>query len=476
MSNHRLLQGAKKSKEIILLIPILILAISLTLYPHLNYPYPLHVDEWFHIAEAKQIASNSKIDWFTGEKFNLGMERAWHLSLALIYLIFKPTVKQWIYLPATMHAISILAIFCFVSRLYGKKEALFSSLLIALLPSNVTMGGPVFLMPVNLSLIFIPIALLFAFELIKIKKIYNYFFLFLTATFLLYAHPPTALVLILILGIYLLILIFSREKTKALYLFVAMASSILLSLPNYIYFLHERGSEIKFNFWVYLQGIPLLFGIVPTLFFILGTYFVLRDWEKRDLSLLITSLILILNILFFTGKGFTYLLPYQRTFIPLFLIMSVIAGKGCAKLLGIHKPIKKAGLVILMILLAITICSGIERNISEKYYHLIDDEDYESFLWIKENIPKNATVLLDPWKARAFPAIAERKVYAVMPFGPNEKEMERVERARAFLKNECTNTSFLVDNNISVVYTKDGCQNEELIKVRENIYVLKGFG
>lgn len=464
-----------KRKEWFLLILIISLAGLLTYYPHQNYPYLLHVDEWFHVAEAKQVVLGSNIDWYTGENFSLGMERGWHFTIALIYLIFKPSIQQWVYLPTILHVISILVVFYFVYKLYGKIEAFISSLLIALLPSNVTMGGPVFLMPINLSLIFIPLALLFAFELINIRRIYNYILLFLVTTFLLYAHPPTAFVLLLILMLYLLFQIFSREeKSRILYLLYIIIFSLLVSIPNYLLFLQKRGiGNIKFDFWVYLEGVPLLYGILPTFFFIIGAYVIAKSRDKKSWSLILTSIILVLNIIFFTRTGLTYLLPYQRTFIPLFLIMSIIAGRGYSKILEIDKPTRRTGLILLISLLLISTYIAIDRDIHENYYHLIDDQDYQSFLWIKDNTSQDAVILLDPWKARALPTIAERRVYAVMPFGPNEEQLRLVEKANKFFADNCSNTTFLLENNITVVYTKNKCQNPNLVEIKENIYILE---
>ncbi|MCK5030513.1 MAG: glycosyltransferase family 39 protein, partial [Thermoplasmatales archaeon] len=227
MSIDRILERAKsvKQKGIIWLIPILVLACLLTFYPHLNYPHLLHVDEWFHIAQAKQIILSSDIDWYIGETFALGIEPAWHTFLASIYFLFKPSIAQWSYLPTILHTLAVLSVYYFVSKLYSKKEALISALLIALIPSNFTIGGPVFLIPINLSLIFIPLALLFAFRLTKIKTVYNYLLLFATTTFVLYAHPPTAVALLTILGFYFLLNIFSKNnecRQKAKFLFITM--------------------------------------------------------------------------------------------------------------------------------------------------------------------------------------------------------------------------------------------------------------
>jgi hypothetical protein len=175
---------------------------------------------------------------------------------------------------------------------------------------------------------------------------------------------------------------------------------------------------------------------------------------------------LIANVFLFSFIGVSYILPYQRTHIPLFLLMSIIASHGYLKLL----KLKKIGLPALIVCLLITSGLAIHSNINTHYYYLIDSKEYEDFLWLKENSPPNSTVLLDPWKARAFVPIAERRVFAVMPFGPVKEKLELVNKAKDFLENGCINTSFLIENNITIVYTPFTCKNENLNKVKEKIY------
>ena len=326
----RILERTKKIKlkEAICLIPILIIACLLTFYPHLEYSYLLHVDEWFHVSQAKQVVFGCDISWYSIEQFNLGMERAWHTMLASIYSLFRPSITQWIYLPTILHVLSIISVYFFVSKLYSKKNAIISSLLVAVIPSNVTIGGPVFLVPINLCLIFIPIALLFAFRLTKIKKLYNYILLLFITTFLLYTHPPTAITLLTILIFYFLLNIFSKKdecKQNGKILLVTIIFSIILALPNYILEIQKKGLEsITFNFWVFLQGIPIIYGIIPTVFFIIGLYFLARTEKKETWSIILALLVLIINVLIFNISGLNYILPYQRTYITLFLLMSII--------------------------------------------------------------------------------------------------------------------------------------------------------
>ena len=153
--------------------------------------------------------------------------------------------------------------------------------------------------------------------------------------------------------------------------------------------------------------------------------------------------------------------------------MSIIASHGYMKLLEIRKQNKKLGVILLLICLIATTGISIERNVNTSYYHIIDGKDYESFLWIGENSPPNATILSDPWNARALAPIAERRVYTVMPFGPVQEQMKFVNNAYNFFDENCANTTFLIENNITVVYATGNCQNQNLVEIKENIYFFK---
>jgi len=432
------------------------------------------VDEWYHVAEAKLIALGSPIDWYSGKSFMFGMERAWHFLLAILYSIFHLNVFQWSVLPSIFHGIAIISVYLFVSRLYDKTHALISSLLVGLMANNVTMGGPVFLIPVNIGFIFIPLGLLFGFNLTSLKKYPNYLMLFSIVTFTLYAHPPIAIVLLTILTIYSIFNIISKDNNShknGIFLFVTLFFSVLISVPNYIQQIQELGlSSIDHNFFVYLKAVPFIYGFIPTFFFIVGFYFKSKTKEKETWSLLLTCLLLLINIFLFSILNINYVLPYQRTFLPLFLLMSIIASVGFLKILDYRRYLKKYTPIILIFLLLITSVFAVKNNVETEYYHLIDDDDYGSFIWIKENTENNIIVLTDPWKARALAPIAERTVYAVMPFGPVEEQMKLVYNANEFLVQNCSNTSFLIKNDIDIVYTKGYCNNTLLIEVYKNTY------
>jgi hypothetical protein len=101
---------------------------------------------------------------------------------------------------------------------------------------------------------------------------------------------------------------------------------------------------------------------------------------------------------------------------------------------------------------------------------MIDGQDYEVFVWIRDNVAeKYDRAILDPWKATAFTAITRKHVYTRI----HEFAKPSDEEAHEFLSDNCTDTAFLRENGISIVYTGDECNNPSLLKVRQNVYLLE---
>ena len=101
---------------------------------------------------------------------------------------------------------------------------------------------------------------------------------------------------------------------------------------------------------------------------------------------------------------------------------------------------------------------------------MIDEQDYEAFVWIKENVGEGyEKAILDPWKATAFTAITGKKVYGRTQRYPGE----RAKRASVFLEERCQDTEFLRENDITIVYYLFDCDNPDLIELRPHVYILK---
>ena len=96
--------------------------------------------------------------------------------------------------------------------------------------------------------------------------------------------------------------------------------------------------------------------------------------------------------------------------------------------------------------------------------------DLDPFTWIRDNVEKTYDkAIIDPWKATAFTAITGKHIYSRIHAYPKPSDEEAYE----FLRGGCTDTAFLTENEISIVYTVEPCQNIDLVEVRENVYLLK---
>ena len=165
------------------------------------------------------------------------------------------------------------------------------------------------------------------------------------------------------------------------------------------------------------------------------------------------------------------------------LMMSVVAGMGLMGLRKLRLPAKiglrlrvpliitqNLGLVLCLVLIGFTLAQAIPYHQQIPYYHMINEQDYEAFIWIRDNVEENyGKAILDPWKATAFVAITGKHIYTRIHAYPKPSDEEAYE----FLRGGCTDTAFLREKGISIVYTRQECNNPGLVEVRENVYLLE---
>ncbi|MFX1269934.1 MAG: hypothetical protein ACFFAK_18395 [Promethearchaeota archaeon] len=164
------------------------------------------------------------------------------------------------------------------------------------------------------------------------------------------------------------------------------------------------------------------------------------------------------------------------------LMMAIVAGAGLAAFrraeitalsdFKARRPFlfQTAGVLLLLASVGATLAVAVPARLNMPYYHMIDQQDYQDFVWIRDNIDDSyQKAILDPWKATAFTAITGKFAYTRIHFAPTSVD----EKAYAFLGGGCGDTEFLKQNGISIVYSRSGCQNPDLVEVRQNIYLLK---
>ena len=123
-------------------------------------------------------------------------------------------------------------------------------------------------------------------------------------------------------------------------------------------------------------------------------------------------------------------------------------------------------LAIVVVIMAI----AIPARLNTPYYHMIEEADYQAFVWVKENVSdRYRKAILDPWKATPFAVITGKYVFTRIHVGPDATTLQ----ADEFLASGSTDTAFLRENGISIVITEQELRNPDLTRVRDNIYLLK---
>lgn len=469
------------------LVLVLALALYLAFIPHQGYQYPVHVDEWVHMALSTELLDNGGTDGltspFTGKntEWNQRVELGFHLFWGIFQEITSiPWVSIIRYFPAIIFMITVLSVYALCRKAgFGWEAALFA----CLVPTAIGILGPGFLVPVAIGMVFIPLTL---FTLFYLRGWQSYVLLLLFFSLMMLTHAATAVSMIIIFSAYILLSFFKNERKHALAVVITLMlpfASSLLFMRRIV--LNKIGSLFVTQPLPQHVDLPLDFatyGYLPTIIFAIGIFSLIRSGGSRNHGLAFGSLALLTMVITFVKFHYGVELVYLRGFVHLQLMMGVVAGSGLLWLRNIRLPdslgarVKPAfisrniGGILGLIVIVLTLIMVVPSRQNTIYYHMIDKHDYDAFAWIAENVEEYYDkAILDPWKATAFTAITGRKIYSKIVMSPGEDDM----RAYEFLGKGCLNTAFLRNNNITIVYTRQQCENPDLINVRRYVYLLE---
>ena len=114
----------------LMLLLIMALAFYLAFIPHHNYPYPVHIDEWVHLAYSEamlQAESTAYIDPFSGKgtidltdfRFGMGpqLKTGFYLFWGLFHQISGiPWLTIFKYFPGIVFLITVLSVYVLAQR------------------------------------------------------------------------------------------------------------------------------------------------------------------------------------------------------------------------------------------------------------------------------------------------------------------------------------------------------------------------
>ena len=220
------------------------------------------------------------------------------------------------------------------------------------------------------------------------------------------------------------------------------------------------------------------FGYVPIALFIIGAGIIVRRGGRENWALVLSAIVLLafeqIYPRFYIGPD----ILYERGWLYTYVMMALLGGVALVEIgrwiqaALRHKQTQATvlsyALVGVIALSALGI--GIQSRLSEPYYHVIDEETYKEFLWIKEYMPSQYQIgVLKTDTAWAFAAVTGKFAYTT-EVAPNFHEKGR--SARAFLHEGAKDTAWLKERGITIVYAPGTIDNSDLIKVHNSFYLL----
>jgi hypothetical protein len=223
------------------------------------------------------------------------------------------------------------------------------------------------------------------------------------------------------------------------------------------------------------------YGYLPIGLCMLGVLVLALRSGKKNYGLLLGLLAMLAMLVTFFTFHYGISIVYERGLMFTMLMVGIVAGAGLMAVKNFSEWLTiKAGVFsyvmrylgwfFCLVLVGVTLFIGIPDRQHIPYYQMINDGDYQAFVWIKENVGEGYDrAILDPWKATPFTAITGKKVYTRIHAFPKPSD----EEARRFLEAGCSDTAFLKQNGISIIYTEGECRNPDLTQVSKNIYLLR---
>lgn len=472
--------------DYLILVPILALAFFMAFIPHMEYPYALHVDEWVHISYIESILQKGNLSFtnpFHGQDtvtaidtMEFGFQIFWgsfqRLSGLSWMFIFR-------YFPSVIFMIAVLSVYALGRRQgFGWESAFFA----CLITTGVGVLGPALLVPVAMAIIFIALIVFLA---LNFRSFWSYLTIFVFICSLLVIHAPNAIFAILILVPHILLNLKSNFR-HSLYLSIAMALPFIASIPLapeiWVTTLSELSALQTLPTHVDFPNIIYSFGLLPIILCILGTFMLTLKRHKGNLDLVLGLLMMLLMLVAFYTFHYGVVILYERGFTVTMMMLSIPAGAMLmwikkiqlpeALMLRINLPLalRRVGIFLCLLIIGATLYIAIPDRQQAPFYHMIDHNDYDAFVWIKDNVSNDyEKAILDPWKATAFTAITGKKTYARL----HSWKTEETQEAAKFILTGCTNTEFLRENGISIIYAPSGCSNIDLEEIIESVYLLK---
>lgn len=417
----------KLIKSNILLICIILLSLFLTIYPHLDYKYPLHVDEWIHVTVSEETMEKGMVpsydpylSWYRPHN---NFEDGFHIFLASFFFVTGiDPVNISLVIPLLFTFLMVISVYMLAMQVTNNKSvALLAALIIGTRPSDVTFLGHIFAVPSNLGLVFIPLVL-YSSE----KSYYLPLTLLVGASFIIY--PPVGLISVIsVIMLYIMRCVHKKRLPSKNLAYLGLG--ILLGLPLIINILSSSQS-IQLSPYFFMVNLLKYFSYSLAVLAIVG---IGSKFRETDSALFAYIFSLVLLIIPFRFMKFGFFVPYERLILFFFPVLSIYSAVGILFFVEHLARFKRVFLILAFIAIGIL---GVVSNFGayNYYYHIISDREYTFYTSFKETVPDDSIFLVRPDKAVAFVPLSGKKTVSWWSNSPEfndvYKETDKYYRGR----------------------------------------------
>lgn len=473
--------------EATLLVAIIGLAFYMALLPRLDYPFPLHIDEWIHLGALQHLLDTGRsggASVYAVDSTTQGnIEAGYQIWLAQL---FMSTGMSWRILNRVVPAL-VLALIAFGAYVFGRKHGigLPAAFFVTFIPTTIRFLGPAFMVPVALGLVFFPLSLLI---LDKFRTDWKYLILLILvmlSLFVIHGTTAVALGIVLVVAVICCLLISPPEgrlrRTWLASLLLIPVTAVMLLIWNPQAYLSIIRAEFTMQNRVPLPamfGIIPKFGYVPTLFFAAAivALFLKADWRRYAVVISATGFVLF-QIYYSKSLPFAPDILYERAWLYATLLISLAAGFGVADVyIAVSHWVRRNGVRVAVVfgmasfLLVASLIPRIDSYKKEPYYHVIGVGDYYDFLFVRECLDDQSRAILDPYVAWAFPPVSGKPVYAAAASPWGAADFQRIMK---FFSDGATDTDWLRQNKVDILITGKTLQNPDLVQVKQGVYLLR---
>jgi len=440
-------------KELIILLIALILASLIVYIPRADYRFPNHGDEWNHLSYATEIIETGSLfnnPYDEDKKYNL--ETGTHIFLAEIFLLSdSELVTDYKFLPIIFIFLTSLILFITLYRITNNFWAsILSILFLVALKSNANILGILLFTPFSMAF---PIVFLFLFlfstGIRKDKTEYVVSSIVLLGTIVLF-HASTAIILGIVAFFYML---FNIDYIKKHYTFLSIASFLLI-LSGIIFSKFKWGLGVfetinkvlgySFPLGVtYTYNYILFYGVIASLLAFLGLLISFKSKKLRIYSLM--------WILLFFYYMISYILPYTlyieyiRLFYLLMISSVVLSCLGAYYIINFLSGCfakKYIKIIVTFIIIFIIILFQFSyyynpdiddpRNLRSDVHRYIDEDDYNTLIWLKDSDIKNKRIFSNVKIGSAIPLSFN---YPSIRLQMKHGSKETIDDSNTFFKN-----------------------------------------